>query len=154
AVARTVMHGYSQQPVAVLCGPGNNGGDGLVAARPLHAAGGPGRGGLFGRPAALKGGAARACQARAGAGGPPAPAVLQGRPLIIDALFGAGLARPIAGVASEVIDRMNQDGLTVIAVDVPSGLHGDSGEVMRTAPIAAHTVTFFRAKPGHYSIEG
>src|SRR5262249_37693971 len=50
--------------------------------------------------------------------------------------------------------RMNQDGLTVIAVDVPSGLHGDSGEVMGNAPIAERTVTFFRAKPGHYSIEG
>ncbi len=69
-------------------------------------------------------------------------------------MFGAGLARPIDGAAGEVIDRANERGLTVIAVDVPSGLHGDSGEVMGRAPYAQHTVTFFRAKPGHYSLEG
>ncbi len=79
---------------------------------------------------------------------------LDGHPLVVDALFGAGLGRPIGGIAGELIDRMNVEGLHVIAVDVPSGLHGDSGEVMGCAPIAECTVTFFRAKSGHYSIEG
>ena len=58
------------------------------------------------------------------------------------------------GIAGETIDRINSEALTVVAVDVPSGLHGDSGEVMGRAPFAERTVTFFRAKPGHYSVEG
>jgi NAD(P)H-hydrate epimerase len=85
---------------------------------------------------------------------PLSPDLLGGRPLVIDALFGAGLTRPIEGVAGQLIDRINGDALTTVAVDVPSGLHGDSGEIMGRAPMAARTVTFFRAKPGHYSLEG
>ena len=73
---------------------------------------------------------------------------------MIDALFGAGLARPIEGIAGQLIDRINREALTTVAVDVPSGLHGDSGEIMGRAPMATRTVTFFRAKPGHYSLEG
>ena len=80
--------------------------------------------------------------------------LLDGRPLVIDALFGAGLTRPIDGIAGQLIDRINREALTTVAVDVPSGLHGDSGEIMGRAPMAARTVTFFRAKPGHYSLEG
>jgi NAD(P)H-hydrate epimerase len=79
---------------------------------------------------------------------------LDGRPLVIDALFGAGLTRRIDGIAAALIDRLNRDKLSVVAVDVPSGLHGDTGEVMGTAPHAELTVTFFRGKPGHYSLEG
>ena len=102
----------------------------------------------------LKGDAAWAAQAWQGPVEPLSPDLLDGRPLVIDALFGAGLARPIEGIAGEVIDRINGEALTVVAVDVPSGLHGDSGEVMGRAPCAERTVTFFRAKPGHYSLEG
>src|SRR5262249_10252218 len=51
-------------------------------------------------------------------------------------------------------DRINDEALTTVAVDVPSGLHGDSGAIMGRAPMATRTVTFFRAKPGHYSLEG
>jgi NAD(P)H-hydrate epimerase len=82
------------------------------------------------------------------------PSVLEGRPLVIDALFGAGLARPVEGMAAVLLDRISQQGLSVVAVDVPSGLHGDTGMVMGTTPRAELTVTFFRAKPGHYSLEG
>jgi len=84
----------------------------------------------------------------------PSPTLLDGRPLVIDALFGAGLTRRIDGIAADLIDRTNAEGLAVVAVDVPSGLNGDTGEVMGTAPHADLTVTFFRAKPGHYSLEG
>jgi NAD(P)H-hydrate epimerase len=125
-----------------------------VAARHLQAAGWPVRVGLLGERRALKGDAAWAAEAWQGPVEPLALGLLDARPLVIDALFGAGLARPIEGVAGAVIDRMNKDALTVVAVDVPSGLHGDSGEVMGRAPIARRTVTFFRAKPGHYSVEG
>jgi len=154
AVAAAVMESYPRQAVAVLCGPGNNGGDGFVAARHLQAAGWPVRLGLLGDRAALRGDAAWACGAWQGQVEPASLDLLEGSPLVIDALFGAGLARPIEGLAGELVDRMNRDRLTVVAVDVPSGLHGDTGEILGRAPHAARTVTFFRAKPGHYSLEG
>ena len=154
AVAEAVLERHLPRPVLVLCGPGNNGGDGFVAARYLQAAGWPVRVALFGDQGTLRGDASRAAQGWKGSVEAPSLGLLEGHPLVVDARFGAGLGRPIDGIAGEMIDRMNADGQHVIAVDVPSGLHGDSGEVMGRAPIAECTVTFFRAKPGHYSIEG
>ncbi len=154
AVAETVMAHHAPRRAAVLCGPGNNGGDGFVAARYLQAAGWSVRLGLLGEPSALKGDAAWAARGWKGKVEPLSPALLEGHPLVVDALFGAGLTRPIDGPAGEVIDRVNAQGLTVIAVDVPSGLHGDTGEILGRAPLAAQTVTFFRGKPGHHSLEG
>jgi len=154
AVAEAVMERHLPRPVVVLCGPGNNGGDGFVAARHLHAAGWPVRVALLGERAALRGDAALAAKAWSGPIEAAHPALLEGKPLVVDALFGAGLSRPIDGVAGDLIDAMNAQALHVVAVDVPSGLHGDSGAVMARAPVAECTVTFFRAKPGHYSIDG
>lgn len=154
AVADAVMAHHARQQVVVLCGPGNNGGDGFVAARYLQARRWPVRLGLLGERGALKGDAALAARSWAGEVAPMSLDLLDGRPLVIDALFGAGLARPIEGIAGQLIDRINDEALTTVAVDVPSGLHGDSGEIMGRAPMAARTVTFFRAKPGHYSLEG
>jgi len=82
------------------------------------------------------------------------PALLDLKPLVIDALFGAGLNRPLDGVARDVITRINKDNLTCIAVDVPSGVSGDSGEVLGTAPQCAVTVTFFKRKPSHLLYPG
>ena len=110
--------------------------------------------GLLGERGALKGDAAWAAGTWTGEVAPLSLDLLDGRPLVIDALFGAGLTRPIDGIAGQLIDRINREALTTVAVDVPSGLHGDSGEIMGRAPMAARTVTFFRAKPGHYSLEG
>jgi len=154
AVAEAVLERHLPRPMVVLCGPGNNGGDGFVAARHLHAAGWPVRVALLGDRQSLRGDAAWAAKGWAGPAEAVTPALLDNRPLVVDALFGAGLARPVDGMAGEVIDRMNAEALPVIAVDVPSGLNGDSGEVMGRAPVAECTVTFFRAKPGHYSVEG
>jgi ADP-dependent NAD(P)H-hydrate dehydratase / NAD(P)H-hydrate epimerase len=154
AVAAAVTAHHARQPVVVLCGPGNNGGDGFVAARHLQARRWPVRLALLGERAALKGDAALAARSWVGAVAPMSPDLLDARPLVIDALFGAGLARPIEGIAGQLIDRINGEALATVAVDVPSGLHGDSGEIMGRAPMAARTVTFFRAKPGHYSLEG
>ncbi|MFO1161256.1 MAG: NAD(P)H-hydrate dehydratase [Reyranellaceae bacterium] len=154
AVAAAVAAHYRPQPVAVLCGPGNNGGDGFVAARHLREAGWPVRLGLLGARDALKGDAASAARHWTGPVETLSSALLEGRPLVVDALFGAGLSRVIDGAAGEAIDRINGDGLAVLAVDVPSGLHGDSGQVMGRALHAQRTVTFFRGKPGHYSVEG
>ena len=154
AAAAAAMAHWPGGPVVVLCGPGNNGGDGFVAARHLGKAGWPVRLGLLGTRDALRGDAAWAAGTWDGAVLPLSRELLDGRPRVIDALFGAGLTRPIDGVAGEVIDRLNDDGLPTLAIDVPSGLHGDTGEVLGRAPRAQHTVTFFRGKPGHFLLEG
>src|SRR4051812_1546842 len=130
AVARAVAERYAKQPVLVLCGPGNNGGDGSVAARHLLGMGWPVTLALAKGVGDLRGDAAWAAglwMARVAA---PSLGLLDGRPLVVDALFGAGLTRRVDGMAAELIDRMNRDKLSVVAVDVPSGLHGDTGEVM------------------------
>lgn len=154
AVATAVMQRWPRRPVAVLCGPGNNGGDGFVVARRLCQAGWPVRVALAGTRAAFKGDAAWAAESWKGEVEPLSAALLEDDPLVVDALFGAGLSRPIDGAAGDLIDRLNERRLPVVAVDVPSGLHGDSGLVLGRAVHATCTVTFFRAKPGHYSEEG
>lgn len=154
SVAGAVVERYRRQPVVVLCGPGNNGGDGFVAARRLQATGWPVRLGLLGSLNDLKGDAARAAGLWKRPVEAMTPHLLEGRPVVIDALFGAGLSRPIEGAAAEVIDHLTNLALSVVSVDVPSGLHGDTGEVMGRAVRADMTVTFFRAKPGHFSLEG
>jgi NAD(P)H-hydrate epimerase len=154
AVADAMIARYPRQAVLVLCGPGNNGGDGFVAARHLVGQGWPVTLALLKGAGELRGDAAWAAVLWKGPVAAPSLALLDNRPLVIDALFGAGLARPIDGIAAELIGRIDSDRLSVVAVDVPSGLHGDTGEIMGVAPHAEETVTFFRAKPGHYSLEG
>lgn len=152
AVADEIRRRWAPRPVVVLCGPGNNGGDGFVIARILAADGWPVRLGLLGPREALRGDAAGAAEGWTGPVEPTTPALLDGSPLVVDALFGAGLARPLDGAALALVRAM--DGLTVVAVDVPSGVHGDSGAVLGEAPAAALTVTFFRPKPGHLLFPG
>lgn len=152
AVVRAVCERWAPHPTAVLCGPGNNGGDGFVIARLLLEAGWPVRLALLGQRSALRGDAAVAAERWGGPVEAADPAILAGNPLVIDALFGAGLARPLEGVARAVVEAMA--GRTVVAVDVPSGVHGDSGAVLGVAPQAALTVTFFRRKPGHLLLPG
>jgi NAD(P)H-hydrate epimerase len=154
AVAMAVMQHYRRRPVVVLCGPGNNGGDGFVAARHLREAGWPVRLASFGPVEALKGDAAWAASTWTGAVEPWSAGLLGDEPLIVDAVFGAGLSRMIGGEIATAIDLVNERKLTVVAVDVPSGLHGDTGEILGRALQAETTVTFHRAKPGHYSVEG
>jgi NAD(P)H-hydrate epimerase len=154
AVFAAMSDHYRPQPVIVICGPGNNGGDGFVVARLLKSAGWSVRVALMGTPDQLKGDAAWAARLWKGPMGDLATTSLAGRPLIVDALFGAGLNRPIEGVAAALIGRVNAERLSVISIDIPSGVNGDSGEVMGTAFRATLTVTFFRAKLGHYSAEG
>jgi ADP-dependent NAD(P)H-hydrate dehydratase / NAD(P)H-hydrate epimerase len=149
AVAEAITARWSPRPTAILCGPGNNGGDGFVAARHLAAAGWPVRLFLLGERAALKGDAARHAARWAAPVEPLGPALPGETALVVDALFGAGLARPLDGLAHDVIAELVQRSLTVIAVDVPSGVDGASGQVRGIAPSCALTVTFFRKKPGH-----
>jgi len=154
ALASAIIERYRVQPVVVLCGPGNNGGDGFVAARLLKTAGWSVRLALLGTPSSLKGDAARAGSKWTGPVESLTPGLLDGRPLVVDALFGAGLNRPLDGVAAQLLSQIAALGLQMVAVDVPSGLNGDTGEVLGQAAAADMTVTFFRAKPGHFSLEG
>ena len=154
AVARLVQDRWPVQPVAVLCGPGNNGGGGFVVARLLAEAGWPVRLGLLGPIAELSGDAAENAKRWRGEVMPLSLTLLDGKPLVIDALFGAGLSRPLSGAAQDVIARINAEHLTCIAVDVRSGVQGDTGEVLGIAPRCAATVTFFRLKPAHLLFPG
>lgn len=154
AVADAVARRWPSRPVLVLCGPGNNGGDGFVAARILAERGWPVRLALLGERGALKGDAAIAAAGWTGPVEPLGPASLGDARLVIDALFGAGLARPLEGTPHDVIAALNEGGVPVVAVDVPSGVDGASGEVRGIAPRAVLTVTFFRRKPGHLLLPG
>jgi len=153
AVARHVPDAGT---VRVLCGPGNNGGDGFVAARLLQDAGYGVSLGLLGDPATLKGDAAvnrDRWHGEIGRLGPESEAPILAD-AVVDALFGAGLSRDVIGTAAECLQVWEQRNAPIVAVDVPSGLHGDSGQVLGYAPRACETVTFCRAKPGHYLLPG
>lgn len=140
--------------VAIACGPGNNGGDGFVAARLLHAHGVTVQVALLGSPDALRGDAALAFAQWSGPVLPLASLADGAIDLYVDALFGAGLARPLAGEAAEAVTLMNGAGRPVISVDIPSGVSGDTGQAEGPAVRATETVTFFRLKPGHLLLPG
>ena len=154
ACADAILERFGVQTVAVLCGPGNNGGDGFVIARHLKKAGAKVRLALLGEKAKLKGDAAAMARRWRGKVGALNNEILDGADLVVDALFGAGLARPLKGPARAALVAAEKRGLPIIAIDVPSGVHGDSGQVLGFAPQAALTVTFFRAKSGHLLYPG
>ncbi|MDB5361784.1 MAG: bifunctional ADP-dependent (S)-NAD(P)H-hydrate dehydratase/NAD(P)H-hydrate epimerase [Rhodospirillales bacterium] len=145
AVAAEIRRRWTRRPIAVLCGPGNNGGDGFVVARLLAAEGWPVRVALLGAHAVL-----------AGWTGPVeafGSGILDGAGLVVDALFGAGLSRPLDEPAAGVLAAAVQCRLPIVAVDVPSGLFGATGAAPG-AVTAALTVTFGRLKPGHLLLPG
>ncbi|KAF0223641.1 MAG: YjeF family, partial [Rhodospirillaceae bacterium] len=154
AVAREVRHRFAPCRVAVLCGPGNNGGDGFVIARLLARHGFGVRLALLGELENLKGDAAIMAGRWSGDSEALTVGVLDRAALVVDALFGAGLARPLDGVAADIIAEIRRRKLPVVAVDVPSGVDGDTGAVLGVAPQAVATVTFFRKKPGHLLYPG
>jgi hydroxyethylthiazole kinase-like uncharacterized protein yjeF len=140
--------------LAVVAGPGNNGGDGFVAARHLADRGYRVEVLLVGEASRLKGDAAQAAVKWKGVVAPAEARRLEGAQVVIDALFGAGLDRPVEGDARTLIRAMNAQPAPIVAVDLPSGINGTSGVVMGTAVNATQTVTFFRKKPGHLLLPG
>ncbi len=154
AVAREVLARFpAARRVDILCGPGNNGGDGYVVARLLAESGVEIR--LFADNPPRKGSDA----ARAAADCPLRPLPLSGfEPtaggVVIDALFGAGLARGLEGAAAEALRKCGAAAAPVVAVDLPSGVSGNSGAIAGHAFKAVATVTFARMKPGHLLYPG
>ncbi|MEP4768309.1 MAG: NAD(P)H-hydrate dehydratase [Roseibium sp.] len=164
AVARVAAdHAPRNGRVLVICGPGNNGGDGFIAARILAARGFQVDVGLLKDPAGLKGDAALAFERM----GLPYALLSDGdhtadnfftslhkADLIIDAMFGAGLDRPLQGPIASLVESVNQSNKPVVAVDLPSGVNGATGEVLGEAIKSHATVTFFCEKPGHILYPG
>jgi NAD(P)H-hydrate epimerase len=152
-VAGEVMRRWSARRVTVLCGPGNNGGDGFVAARHLADAGWNVRVALLGPRDRLKDAARYHADKWCGTIEALTPDAVDSAELIIDAIFGAGLCRPLGGAAKDTLGGASAQHIPIVAVDVPSGVQGDTGENLG-AVAAVLTVTCFRKKPGHVLYPG
>jgi ADP-dependent NAD(P)H-hydrate dehydratase / NAD(P)H-hydrate epimerase len=154
AVAEAAMALVEEGPILVVAGRGNNGGDGFVAAAELAARGRDVSVILLCERDSLHGDAALAARGWKYPVLPFNPQAIGKPALIIDALFGAGLNRPIKGDPLELIEAVNANGAPVLAVDLPSGINGTTGAVMGAAINAVETVTFFRRKPAHLLMPG
>ena len=161
AITRTtnqILQKSSGRRVLVLCGPGNNGGDGYVAARLLRNSRIKVKVAALTPRESLRGDALAAATAWDGAVEPAETCSFDGTDLVVDALFGSGLARDIDGPAAELVARLNkwrrESGQNVVAVDMPSGIDGTTGAVRGVAVEADATVTFFRLKSGHLLLPG
>ncbi len=155
AVADEIVRRWQPRKTVVLCGPGNNGGDGFVVARLLSARRWDVRVASLGNPDALKGDAAHMAQLWSGEIKPLSRQVLNGAELVVDALFGAGLQRPLDGLARDTVLALNEIKTPVVAIDMPSGVHGDFGRALGDVCVRAEvTVTFFRMKPAHVLVPG
>lgn len=148
----------SRKPVLVLAGPGNNGGDGFVVARHLKLSWHQVQVVFGGDRAKLSEDAGEAFDAWKAAGGEIATELperaLAGFGLIVDGLFGIGLERELSGRYADWVRRANQSAVPVLALDIPSGLHADSGRILGCAMRARHTVTFIALKPGLLTLDG
>jgi len=153
AVAQAIEKRWTARPVIFLCGPGNNGGDGFVAARHLFEKGWSVRVALLGSLDHLNGAARHNAELWRGGLQQLVPDVLDGAELVVDAIFGAGLSRALEGASVETLAAAAQRKLPIVTIDVPSGLLGDTGETLG-AVASVLTVTFFRKKPGHLLLPG
>ncbi len=153
AVVREIVQRWRVCRVCVLCGPGNNGGDGFVVASELAAAGWPVRVALLGHRDRLTGEAKYHAARWSGPVEPLAPAAVADAELVVDAIFGSGLSRALDDNVVQTLAAAAQRQVPLLAVDVPSGVMGDTGEA-QGAVAAECTVTFARKKPGHVLLPG
>ena len=148
----------SRRPVLVLAGPGNNGGDAFVVARCLKEWWHRVSVVFTGDPGKLSGDARAASDSWHAAGGETLTGLAGVNPnsfgLIVDGLFGIGLERELAGHYAELVAAINASGIPALALDIPSGLHADSGRVLGCAVRAQHTITFIALKPGLVTLDG
>lgn len=155
AVAASALRHYPQAVrYVVLCGTGNNGGDGFVAARALRESGAEVAVHIFGDPAKMKGAAKAAQETWSGPVAPLDQLVPKKSDVVIDAILGAGLSRGVPAEIASVIHAVATAGAPVIAVDLPSGLCGRRGVPLGAAFKAERTVTFMAKKPGHVLMPG
>ncbi|MGH8250368.1 MAG: NAD(P)H-hydrate epimerase, partial [Steroidobacteraceae bacterium] len=153
ALACLQRHWPGASDVVILCGASNNAGDGYVLARLARDAGLEVRAFALSDPARLHEDAARAHTDFVAAGGRPARfdrAALSGCAVVVDALLGTGVDRPVAGAIAECIAAVNAAGRPVLALDLPSGLDADSGRVLGVAVHATRTISFVALKSGLY----
>lgn len=149
SVVREIEQAYSGKSALVLCGPGNNGGDGFVIARHLNKKGWNVEVALLGPEENLKGDARYMAALWDGDIKNIKNLEMGSYDLIIDTIFGTGLSREISGPLKQVIANVNQANSPVIAVDIPSGIEGDTGRQLGASVDADMTVTFCRKKPAH-----
>lgn len=154
AVVEAIRRRWSKRTVLVLCGPGNNGGDGFVIARLLHIAGWPVCLAFHGDETSLSKEAMHHFKAWQGRVEIFSDALFDGVELVVDAMFGAGLSRPLDARYRDMVNSMIARKLPICAVDVPSGVDGSTGEALGQVVPAVLTVTFFRKKPGHLLFPG
>lgn len=153
-VAALREYAPSKSRVLFVCGSGNNGGDGCAAARLWMQQGGKADVWLLKSPSQMKGDAGvnacllNSCGAALNVLYNEAPEIPADCAAVVDALYGTGLSRELEGVALYAVQRMNESGLPIVAVDIPSGVDGATGQVLGDAVHAAQTVTFHRAKHG------
>jgi NAD(P)H-hydrate epimerase len=154
ATALVICERYKPCRVLVLCGPGNNGGDGFITAEDLRAQGWKVTVATMRAPHELSGDAAEAAKKWRGHTVPLEGVSFAEADLVVDALFGTGLTRAIDGLAYDVLARLGAAKIPVVSIDLPSGVNADNGEILGMAPHAALTVTFFRKKIGHLLLPG
>jgi hydroxyethylthiazole kinase-like uncharacterized protein yjeF len=152
-VAREVAHRWTPRPVTILCGPGNNGGDGFVVASALAEGRWPVRVALLGDIEALRGDARLHALRWPGSVESLSPRSIDDAELVIDAVFGAGLNRRLDSRVVDTLSSATRRRVPILAVDIPSGVTGDGGEDWGAAA-AVCTVTFMRKKPGHLLLPG
>ncbi len=146
-LAAVIASQYAPRPTVVVCGSGNNGGDGFVTARALRELGWSVRTLALGESKTPE---AKAARASAGAVEPYTPAALEHAQLVVDALLGTGLSKPVEGEYLEAIHAINALSCPIFSADVPSGICATTGAILGAAIRATHTVTFATAKCGHY----
>ncbi|MGE0754808.1 MAG: NAD(P)H-hydrate dehydratase [Alphaproteobacteria bacterium] len=157
AVADMISETYSPGPVLVVSGTGHNGGDGFIVARLLKERGWEVTLSVLGDKNYIEGASTNALRRWEESHGHAMlfdGSLTVSQTLIVDALFGTGLNRNLDGVSKDAVEAINDSGLPVVSIDIPSGINGSTGEVMGAAVRATHTVTFVRPKLGHVLLPG